>query len=82
MLRNRFNGLPRTVAAATVTRPSRRTIHLRFARSAIGRPAELGFAAEAITRGEGCPRATGCVDLGPDAPDVRTLRLHRGPSSG
>jgi hypothetical protein len=57
-------------------------VALRFAESAIGRPAAIAFAGEALTRGEGCPRATGCVDLGPDAPDVRTMRLHGDAPSG
>jgi hypothetical protein len=38
VLRDRANGLPREVAAATVTRPTARTVYLRFAPSAIGPP--------------------------------------------
>jgi hypothetical protein len=82
VLRNRANGLPRRVATARVTRPSGRRVAVRFAESAIGTPASIGFAGEALTRGEGCPRATGCVDLGPDAPDVRKMRLHADAPSG
>ena len=38
VLRNRANGLPRTLAPATVSRPSARTAFVRFAQSAIGPP--------------------------------------------
>ena len=57
MLRDRANGLPREVAAATVTRPTARTVYLRFAQSAIGRPASVRFAAEAVTRARPLPAA-------------------------
>jgi hypothetical protein len=85
VLRNRANGLPRTVSSAKVSRPTRRKVYLRFPLSAISRPAaqeSLEFSGEALTRGEDCPPAVGCVDLGPDAPATRTFRLQRDASSG
>jgi len=82
VLRNRANGLPRAVARATVTRPSARMAHIRFAQSAIGRPAALEFAAESLTHGVRCPAGTGCADLAPDAPGTRTFRLRPSPSPG
>ena len=82
VLRNRANGLPKTVGVATVTRPTRRTVYLRFRPSAIRKPAALDFAGESVWRGKRCPPATGCTDLGPDAPDARHFRLHASTSSG
>ena len=82
VLRDRSNGLPRQVAAATVTRPTERTVYLRFAQSAINRPASLRFAAEAVTRARRCPRPLGCRDTGPDAPGSGNLTLRSTSSSG
>lgn len=70
VLHERPNRLPERVAAADVSRPSSRTVRLRFAQSAILRPAAPRFAAEATA--PGCD-AVACVDTAPDAPD--TLRL-------
>ena len=77
VLRNRLNGLPRTVAEARLERPTARTLYLHFEPSAIRRPDTLEFAAESLWRGERCPRPVGCVDAGPDAPDTRSFRLRR-----
>lgn len=55
-----------------VTRPTRRTITIRFSQSAIGKPNELRFVVEA-TRG-GCPRTT-CTDRAPRAGRSALLRL-------
>ena len=82
VLRNRASGLPRTVGEAVVARPTARTIHLGFDPSAIRSPAELRFAGESVWRGPRCPRATGCTDLAPDAPDARDFRLRRDSASG
>jgi hypothetical protein len=82
VLRNRANGLPRVVGEAVVSRPTRRTIYFSFAPSAIREPARMRFAGESVWRGARCPRATGCVDLAPDAPDAREFRLRRNGSSG
>ena len=57
VLRDRANGLPREVGAATVTRPTARTVYLRFDPSAIRSPGELRFAAEAVRRGRALPAA-------------------------
>jgi hypothetical protein len=82
VLRDRSNGLPRQVAPATLTRPTARTIYLRFAQTAIGRPASVRFAAEAVTRARGCPRPLGCRDTAPDAPGTGNLTLHSTAPSG
>jgi hypothetical protein len=82
VLRDRGNGLPRRVGTVTVTRPSSRTVHFRFAPSAIGRPASVRFAAEAVTRGRRCPQALGCRDTAPDAPTTGSLALRSTAPSG
>jgi hypothetical protein len=82
VLRDRVNGPPRQVAAATVTRPTARTVYLRFDQTAIGPRAAMRFAAEAVTRGRGCPRPLGCRDTAPDAPTTGNLTLRRTASSG
>jgi len=82
VVRNRPNGLPRTLAEAAVTRPTARTIHLRFEPSTIRRPASLKFVGETVWRGTRCPRAAGCADLAPDAPGARDFRLRRDGLSG
>jgi hypothetical protein len=75
VLRDRANGLPRTVAEATITRPTTRSIFLRFPTRAVGNPARVRFAAETVTRGSGCGSLRGCVDAAPDAPSTARLRL-------
>jgi len=82
VLRDRANGLPRQIAAATVTRPTARTVYLRFAQSAIGRPASVRFAAEAVTRARRCPQPLGCRDTAPDAPVTGNLTLRSTAPSG
>jgi hypothetical protein len=82
VLRDRANGTPRRVAAATVTRPTARTVYFRFAQTAIGRPGPIRFAAEAVTRARGCPRPLGCRDTAPDAPATGNLTLRRTAPSG
>jgi hypothetical protein len=72
VLRERANKLPERVAGAEVSRPSPRTVTLRFPQSAIGNPATLDAAAEASQ--SGCARV-GCIDLAPDAPKTLTLKL-------
>jgi hypothetical protein len=72
VLHERANKLPERVAAADVSRPSGRTVNLRFPQSAIGSPAKLFVAAES-TR-PGCSRVT-CIDTAPDAPKTLTLTL-------
>jgi hypothetical protein len=82
VLRDRANGLPRLVGAATVTRPTGRTVYLRFAPAAIGRPTQVRFAGEAVTRAAKCPKPLGCRDTGPDAPGTRNLTLRSTSASG
>jgi hypothetical protein len=72
ILKQRANKLPERTGGADVSRPSTRTVTLRFSQTAIGRPATLYAAAEA-TR-PGCPRGS-CIDLAPDAPKTLTLKL-------
>jgi hypothetical protein len=75
VLRDRSNGRPRSVAAATLTRPTARTLYLRFSQTSIGRPAAVRFGSEAITRAASCPRPLGCRDTAPDAPSTAGLTL-------
>jgi hypothetical protein len=70
VLKQRANKLPERTGGAVVSRPSARTVTLRFSQTAIGRPATLYVAAE--TTRAGCPRGS-CIDLAPDAP--KTLKL-------
>jgi hypothetical protein len=77
VLRETEDGLPRRVARATVTRPTDRTVHLRFTERAIRRPRRLRFSAEAVSRGTGCARRLGCRDLAPRAPRTVALALPR-----
>jgi hypothetical protein len=82
VLRNRSNGLPRTLGDAAIARPSARTIYLSFDPALIRRPQKLRFAGESVWRGDKCPRAAGCMDLAPDAPGAREFRLRSALSSG
>lgn len=72
ILKARANKLPERTGGAEVSRPSERTVTLRFSQTAIGKPATLYVAAES-TR-PGCPRGS-CIDLAPDAPKTLTLKL-------
>jgi hypothetical protein len=72
VLHERAGQLPERGAAATATKPSARTVVLRFGQSAIGRPKVLRFAAE--TSPGGCQRL-GCRDSAPDAPKAARLVL-------
>jgi hypothetical protein len=74
VLRERPNRLPERVAAAAVSRPSVRSVTLRFSQTAIGRPAKLAVAAE--TTRPGCPRVT-CIDTAPDAPKTLAFELRK-----
>jgi hypothetical protein len=75
VLRERANGLPRPVADAIVSRPTARTVFLRFAQSDIGKPALALVSAESVSRGEGCPELLGCRDFAPEPPGGLQLRL-------
>jgi len=74
VLKERANKLPERTGAAEVTRPSTRTVTLRFSQTAIGKPATLYVAAE--TTRAGCPRGS-CIDLAPDAPKTLELTLRK-----
>ena len=82
VLRNRANGLPRTIGDAVIARPTRRTVYFSFDPGLIRRPPELRFAGESIWRGAKCPRVSGCADRAPDAPGAREFRLHLSQASG
>jgi hypothetical protein len=82
VLRNRANGLPRTIGTATLARAGKKTLHLTFAPDLIRTPARLRFAGESVWRGEGCPKVLGCRDIAPDPPDARDFRLRPGADSG
>ncbi len=60
------------VAGATLTRSSTRTVVVRFAQSAVGRPAAVRFAGEVTA--PGCASVS-CVDTAPNAPATATLTL-------
>jgi hypothetical protein len=68
-------GVLQRVASARLARSSTRTVVARFSQSAIGRPAEVRFAAEATS--PGCTRPA-CVDTAPNAPATATLTLSGG----
>jgi hypothetical protein len=70
ILKQRANKLPERTGGADVSRPTARTVTLRFSQTAIGKPATLYVAGEAVR--PGCPRGS-CIDLAPDAP--KTLKL-------
>jgi hypothetical protein len=74
ILKQRANKLPERTGGADISRPSTRTVTLRFSQTAIGKPATLSVAAES-TR-PGCPRGS-CIDLAPDAPKTLTLVLRK-----
>lgn len=72
ILKQRANQLPARTGSATVTRPSERTVTVRFSQTSVGKPATLR--AQAETTRAGCPRGT-CIDLAPDAGTTLTLKL-------
>jgi hypothetical protein len=74
ILKQRANKLPERTGGADVSRPSARTVTLRFSQTAIGKPATL-YAAGETTR-PGCPRGS-CIDLAPDAPTTLKLVLRK-----
>ena len=72
VMRERAGDLPERAGSATASKVSARTAIIRFAQGAIGRPASLRFAAEALPAG--CP-ALECADEAPDAPGSALLVL-------
>ncbi|HYM58500.1 MAG TPA: hypothetical protein VES79_11120 [Solirubrobacteraceae bacterium] len=82
VLRDRANGRPRSVARATPSRPTARTLYLRFTQTSIGRPAFVSFASEAVTRAARCPKPLGCRDTAPDPPGTARLTLRENAPPG
>jgi hypothetical protein len=74
ILKQRANKLPERTGGADVSRPTTRTVTLRFSQTAIGKPATLYVAGETVR--PGCPRAN-CIDLAPDAPQTLKLVLRK-----
>jgi len=73
LLTEKAGDLPQPAkGTVSVSRPTERSITLRFAQSAIAKPASVAFVAEA-TR-PGCVRIS-CVDRAPEAPKAGTLKL-------
>lgn len=72
ILKERPNQLPARTGAATLTRPSQRTVTLRFSQTAIGRPATLE--AQAETTRPGCTRGS-CIDRSPEQGAALVLKL-------
>jgi hypothetical protein len=74
VLRDRPNRLPERVATVAVTRPSSRSLAVRFSQASVGRPARLRVQAE--TSAPGC-RELACTDVAPDGRATATLVLRR-----
>jgi hypothetical protein len=74
ILKERANQLPARIGSATITRPSERTVTLRFSQTVIGRPATVEMQAE--TTRAGCPRAS-CIDRAPDGGAALVLKLRK-----
>lgn len=72
VLKQRANQLPERTGAATITKPTERTVTIRFSQTAVGKPETVRVQAE--TTRAGCPRGS-CIDLAPDAPKYLTLKL-------
>lgn len=66
------DGEPERIGRATVTRPSKRSLTLRFSQTLVGAPRLIRWQADATK--PGCARAS-CTDTAPDAPRSVTLRL-------
>jgi hypothetical protein len=76
VLRERSDGPPEKVATAKATRPSGRTVYLRFAQKHLGKQlVGVRFGAETVYRARGCQAPVGCRDLAPDAPGTMYLDL-------
>lgn len=81
VFRDRSNGLPTRVGTVRASRPTERTIFMKFSQSSIGKPATVRFAAETRSTADGCPPTVGCRDLAPRAPRTRTLTLRQAADS-
>ncbi|HET6507718.1 MAG TPA: hypothetical protein VFG42_13085 [Baekduia sp.] len=74
ILKARANQLPARVGSATITRPSTRTVTIRFSQTAIGKPAAVELQAE--TTRAGCTRAS-CIDRSPEQGAALVLTLRK-----
>lgn len=79
ILKERPNQLPARTGSASVTRPSERTVTLRFSQTAIGKPATLELQAE--TTRAGCTRGS-CIDRAPDGGAALVLKLREDDKKG
>lgn len=77
LLRERANGLPRTVEALELGRPNERTVTLRFTTKGIGSPSTVRFAAESVGRSSSCSRSLGCIDAAPGKRGTASLALRK-----
>ena len=76
VLRERNGGPPAKVADARASRPSGRTVALRFPRGALPKKlVGVRFGGESVSHARGCRAPVGCRDLAPDAPDTQYLDL-------
>jgi hypothetical protein len=75
VLRERRNGPPKKLATAIASRPTTRTMYLRFTPKAIKDPAKLRFSGEVTVPGPQCSQSLGCRDSAPDGPKTIRLRL-------
>lgn len=74
ILKQRPNQLPARIGSATVTRPSERTVTIRFSQTAIGKPATVEVQAE--TTRAGCTRGS-CIDRAPEQGAAMVLKLRK-----
>ena len=72
VLQERANRLPARVAGADVSRPTARTVTLRFSQSAIGNPATVR--AQGETAAPGCGTVA-CTDVAPDGAATLVVKL-------
>jgi hypothetical protein len=75
VLRERRNAPPKKVARAVASRPTTRTLYLRFPPKAIGDPARLRFGGEVTVPAPQCSPSLGCRDVAPDGSKTVVLRL-------
>jgi hypothetical protein len=81
VMREQRNGPPRKVARAAASRPTTRTIYVRFKPRDINDPAKLRFAGEVTVPAPQCSPSLGCRDVAPEGSKTVVLRL-RPTSSG
>ena len=77
VMRERRNAPPKKLAKATASRPTTRTMYLRFDPEDIKDPALVRFAGEVTVPAPQCSPSLGCRDLVPDGSKTVVLRLRR-----